>query len=310
MQARLRPLPGEAVPPEAFQEVSRPLLLAATGDVLAADRTGQSCSDFCETRGASCEASDLLFVNRCEAMRVALFCERCERNLGSDQPAVASLRSSRSYGACLYNGDILHYPITCEASHRETRRLCVCRAPPRAGPRPAVEGDAGTTRVPSVVSKMLPGQAAQASEAETTSGWANELGTTIAQDSSSSSVSEAETTIAANSSSSFASKLGTTIARDSSSSSVSEAETTIAANSSSSFASKLGTTIARDSSSSSVSEAETTMAPDSSSSLAKELGTTIAPDTSSSSVSEAETTMAADLPSSLARSNESTRLRL
>ncbi|CAK9051836.1 unnamed protein product, partial [Durusdinium trenchii] len=96
--------------------------------------------------------------------------------------------------------------------------------------------DAGTTRVPSVVSKMLPGQAAQASEAETTSGWANELGTTIAQDSSSSSVSEAETTIAANSSSSFASKLGTTIARDSSSSSVSEAETTMAADLPSSLA--------------------------------------------------------------------------
>eukprot|EP00913_Durusdinium_trenchii_P019934 g18738.t1 len=160
-------------------------------------------------------------------MRVALFCERCERNLGSDQPAVASLRSSRSYGACLYNGDILHYPITCEASHRETRRLCVCRAPPRAGPRPAVEGDAGTTRVPSVVSKMLPGQAAQASEAETTSGWATGREERV---------SEAETTMAPDSSSSLAKELGTTIAPDTSSSSVSEAETTMAADLPSSLA--------------------------------------------------------------------------
>eukprot|EP00435_Cladocopium_sp_Y103_P062495 s697_g24.t1 len=127
VKARLRPLPVEAVAPEAFQEAARPLLLAPNGELLAADRTGQSCSDFCTSRGGFCAASDLLFANSCEAMRTVLFCERCERNMGSDQPAVASSRSSRSYGACLYNGDILHHPITCEAAHRETRRLCVCR---------------------------------------------------------------------------------------------------------------------------------------------------------------------------------------
>ncbi|CAL1145258.1 unnamed protein product [Cladocopium goreaui] len=115
VKARLRPLPAEPVAPEAFQEAA------------PADRTGQSCSDFCTSRGGFCAASDLLFANSCEAMRTVLFCERCERNMGSDQPAVASSRSSRSYGACLYNGDILHHPITCEAAHRETRRLCVCR---------------------------------------------------------------------------------------------------------------------------------------------------------------------------------------
>lgn len=127
VKARLRPLPAEPVALEAFQEAARPLLLAPNGELLAADRTGQSCSDFCTSRGGFCAASDLLFANSCEAMRTVLFCERCERNMGSDQPAVASSRSSRSYGACLYNGDILHHPITCEAAHRETRRLCVCR---------------------------------------------------------------------------------------------------------------------------------------------------------------------------------------
>eukprot|EP00434_Breviolum_minutum_P005706 symbB.v1.2.005027.t2/scaffold287.1/size239285/5 len=127
LQARLRPQPGNAIAPEAFQEAGRPLLLAPNADFLAAERTGQSCSDFCALRGGFCAASDLVFANNCEAMRTVLFCERCERNMGADQPALASLRSSRSYGACLYNGDILHHPITCDAYHRETRRLCVCR---------------------------------------------------------------------------------------------------------------------------------------------------------------------------------------
>ncbi|CAE8587960.1 unnamed protein product, partial [Polarella glacialis] len=31
--------------------------------------------------------------------------------------------------ACLYNSDPFQYPITCEAAHSDTRRLCVCRRP-------------------------------------------------------------------------------------------------------------------------------------------------------------------------------------
>lgn len=72
-------LPEEALPPEAdvslgegscvceaFQEATRPLLLAPNAELLAADRsfisedvqgmvrTGQSCSAFCSSRNAFC----------------------------------------------------------------------------------------------------------------------------------------------------------------------------------------------------------------------------------------------------------------
>ncbi|CAJ1427368.1 unnamed protein product, partial [Effrenium voratum] len=133
LKARLRPLPAYPLKPEAFQEAKSPLMVAPNAQLLAAERAGQSCRDLCASRGEFCAPSDLRFVNRCDAMKKALFCERCERNMGSDQPAVASSRSSRSYGACLYNGDVLHHPITCEAAHRDTRRLCVCRRPFPAG---------------------------------------------------------------------------------------------------------------------------------------------------------------------------------
>ncbi|CAE8645940.1 unnamed protein product, partial [Polarella glacialis] len=106
-------LPLEPVPLEAFR----------------VGRSGESCAEFCGTQASQCLAADLVFINDCTTLKRFHYCERCEGNYGSDQPALVVGRQSQAYGACLYNIDPFQYPITCEAAHSDTRRLCVCRRP-------------------------------------------------------------------------------------------------------------------------------------------------------------------------------------
>ncbi|CAE8591903.1 unnamed protein product, partial [Polarella glacialis] len=122
-------LPLEPVPLEAFRVGRRPLLAAPGALVAASSRSGESCAEFCGTQASQCLAADLVFINDCTTLKRFHYCERCEGNYGSDQPALVVGRQSQAYGACLYNSDPFQYPITCEAAHSDTRRLCVCRRP-------------------------------------------------------------------------------------------------------------------------------------------------------------------------------------
>ncbi|CAE7567411.1 POMGNT1, partial [Symbiodinium sp. CCMP2456] len=105
---------------------SRPILAAPGSEIAAAELPGASCSSYCEDRGLRCLAEDLPFINSCDALSAIMGCRICEPGEGSDHPA-QEVFTTRS-GRCLHNTNFRQYPLTCDASHPDTRRLCVCRS--------------------------------------------------------------------------------------------------------------------------------------------------------------------------------------
>merc|ERR1711974_279077 len=103
-----------------------PILVAARSAVRVA-APGQSCAAACAEQGQLCNSADIPFLNSCRALRMYNFCEKCQANVGSDQPALVVKQSNHYFGSCLFNEDFAQYPPSCDAAHRDTRRLCPCR---------------------------------------------------------------------------------------------------------------------------------------------------------------------------------------
>ncbi|KAF7047929.1 hypothetical protein CFC21_056780 [Triticum aestivum] len=90
-------------------------------------RQGESCSSACKAKGQSCVPSRLSELNKCQILQKYMRCKNgCFPSLGPDQPAevVDEAPKNLNPGACLYMQ--MDDRLTCDGSHRHTRRLCPC----------------------------------------------------------------------------------------------------------------------------------------------------------------------------------------
>lgn len=90
-------------------------------------RQGESCDSVCKSNGQSCVPTKLLVLNQCEIMQKYMSCKgACLASMGADQPAevVDDAPKHLNPGACLYTRQ--QAMLSCDGSHRHTRRLCPC----------------------------------------------------------------------------------------------------------------------------------------------------------------------------------------
>jgi hypothetical protein len=96
--------------------------------IVAAQEAGMSCDDVCRDVSKRCKDELLDYANNCESLQAYFPCTQCVGSIGSDQPAYvkddAPVRSLPR--SCLYNYDTKSVPLTCQGSHPDTKRLCVC----------------------------------------------------------------------------------------------------------------------------------------------------------------------------------------
>ncbi|XP_057490041.1 uncharacterized protein LOC130776028 [Actinidia eriantha] len=88
---------------------------------------GESCDSVCKSNGQSCVPNKLVALNQCEMMQKYMRCKgACLASIGSDQPAEVVDDAPRHLnpGACLYTRTLSM--LSCDGSHRHTRRLCPC----------------------------------------------------------------------------------------------------------------------------------------------------------------------------------------
>ncbi|KAA8531397.1 hypothetical protein F0562_006107 [Nyssa sinensis] len=105
----------------------RQLEARLTGINVIIGRQGESCDSVCKSKGQSCVLNKLLVLNQCEIMKKYMSCKgACLPSLGSDQPAEVVDDAPRHLnpGACLYTQT--QSMLSCDGSHRHTRRLCPC----------------------------------------------------------------------------------------------------------------------------------------------------------------------------------------
>ncbi|PKI73804.1 hypothetical protein CRG98_005788 [Punica granatum] len=90
-------------------------------------RQGEPCDSVCKSVGQSCVPSKLSLLNQCEIMQKYMSCKgACLASDGADQPAEVAEDAPRHLnpGACLYTQT--QSLLSCDGSHRHTRRLCPC----------------------------------------------------------------------------------------------------------------------------------------------------------------------------------------
>ncbi|KAI0508202.1 hypothetical protein KFK09_014337 [Dendrobium nobile] len=90
-------------------------------------KQGESCNSACISKGKSCVSNKLSVINRCELLEKYMRCKgSCFASMGADQPAeVADNAPKDMYpGACLYSQT--DSMLSCDGSHKQTRRLCPC----------------------------------------------------------------------------------------------------------------------------------------------------------------------------------------
>ncbi|KAF5733878.1 hypothetical protein HS088_TW16G00319 [Tripterygium wilfordii] len=90
-------------------------------------KQGESCDSVCKSNGQSCVLNKLLVLNQCDMMQKFLGCKSaCLASVGVDQPAevVDDAPKHLNPGACLYTQT--HSVLSCDGSHRHTKRLCPC----------------------------------------------------------------------------------------------------------------------------------------------------------------------------------------
>ncbi|XP_026420605.1 uncharacterized protein LOC113316665 isoform X1 [Papaver somniferum] len=90
-------------------------------------RQGETCNSVCKSKGLSCVPSKLLVLNKCEIIQKYMKCKgSCLASMGSDQPAEVAEDAPRHLnpGACLFTRT--QSMLSCDGSHRHTRRLCPC----------------------------------------------------------------------------------------------------------------------------------------------------------------------------------------
>ncbi|KAH9727637.1 glycosyltransferase family protein [Citrus sinensis] len=90
-------------------------------------RLGESCDSVCKSSGQSCVLNKLILLNQCEIIQKYMSCKRgCLASMGADQPAEVAddAPSNLNPTACLYTR--IQSMLSCDGSHRHTRRLCPC----------------------------------------------------------------------------------------------------------------------------------------------------------------------------------------
>ncbi|PIN15988.1 hypothetical protein CDL12_11369 [Handroanthus impetiginosus] len=90
-------------------------------------RQGESCDSVCKSSGQSCVPNKLALLNQCEVIQKYMSCKgACLESIGADQPAEVVDDAPRHLnpGACLYTKT--ETMLSCDGSHRHTRRLCPC----------------------------------------------------------------------------------------------------------------------------------------------------------------------------------------
>ncbi|KAJ4723424.1 UPF0454 protein C12orf49 like [Melia azedarach] len=90
-------------------------------------RQGESCDSVCKSNGQSCVANKLLVLNQCDIIEKYMSCKGgCLESMGADQPAEVVDDAPRHLNprACLYTRT--QSMLSCDGSHRHTRRLCPC----------------------------------------------------------------------------------------------------------------------------------------------------------------------------------------
>ncbi|KAJ4967671.1 hypothetical protein NE237_014372 [Protea cynaroides] len=98
-----------------------------TGINVVIGRQGESCNSVCRSKGQSCVPNKLSVLNKCELMQKYMSCKgACLASIGSDQPAIVVDDAPRHLnpGTCLYTRT--QAMLSCDGSHRHTRRLCPC----------------------------------------------------------------------------------------------------------------------------------------------------------------------------------------
>ncbi|KAK9138805.1 hypothetical protein Sjap_009399 [Stephania japonica] len=90
-------------------------------------RQGESCDSVCKSKGQSCVPNKLAVLNKCELIQKYMSCKGdCMASIGADQPAevVEDAPKHLNPGACLFTRT--QSQLSCDGSHRHTRRLCPC----------------------------------------------------------------------------------------------------------------------------------------------------------------------------------------
>jgi GNT-I family/Glycosyltransferase family 18 len=84
----------------------------------------QACTTACSRRSLTCSFKSFAYINNCDALEAHFKCKRCDKNLGTDQPAFVVDPDNGNYDLCLMNMG----PFSCEGKHDATQRLCPCVA--------------------------------------------------------------------------------------------------------------------------------------------------------------------------------------
>ena len=85
---------------------------------------GQSCTSKCESMSKTCDSAMLTYANSCREIEHHFPCESgCGHQIGTELPAYVVDSSQPTFRQCLVT-DVS--AASCSASHRSTRRLCVC----------------------------------------------------------------------------------------------------------------------------------------------------------------------------------------
>lgn len=116
-----------SLPANSSGASSKSLEAGLTGINVIVGRQGESCDSVCRSIGQSCVPNKLALLNQCEIMQKYLSCKgACLASIGPDQPAEVVDDAPRHLnpGACLYTQR--QSGLSCEGSHRHTRRLCPC----------------------------------------------------------------------------------------------------------------------------------------------------------------------------------------
>ncbi|CAJ1383002.1 unnamed protein product [Effrenium voratum] len=110
--------------PRGYLQEDEQLRLESDFEVIAGGQ-GQSCEDVCKQRRSSCDKNQLYFLNDCNLLRKHFACEAgCAHQVGKELPVYVPDSFQPTHRQCLLT---FISPMTCEAKHPSTARLCACR---------------------------------------------------------------------------------------------------------------------------------------------------------------------------------------
>ncbi|XP_022735292.1 uncharacterized protein LOC111288604 isoform X1 [Durio zibethinus] len=116
-----------SLPSNSSGSTVTPLEARLNGINVVIGRQGESCDSVCKLNGQSCVLNKLLILNQCDIIQKYMSCKgACLASVGADQPAEVADDAPKHLnpGACLYTQT--QSMLSCDGSHRHTRRLCPC----------------------------------------------------------------------------------------------------------------------------------------------------------------------------------------